>query len=658
METNNRARAQQWSHGAHMLRLVSCAFRERIASASDRAAVDYACRETVNRAVLTDDKSAFEHIYSMTKLDRLHVRFMPDGGDREACAGPIQFADNIVRPRIQNGTQSGISDTSWALFLEELSDSIRNEAEIYLQREVFYKHIEDQYRSYETLFHLLAAWPTLNADFPEAVHDRDSFLLQLASFSGHRTHPISKARLRLDPYDHAVRVPLSLEDLRTYSPEFAPDVCLPVLAVHKSRVSVQVSPEAAVTYTDFFARRFPSVFSDWRKQLDSGESQASQEYVPIPVHPLQLPEIRVRFAEQMASGTVKLLDDVRIEQRPTLSFRTMTPVGRPLEPQIKLTAAMQMTSEVRIIPPSLAYNAPVLSDVLCRIVRSDPDLNAVLRVSPEPASVYWGRDPERYSQDYTDGRQLCAVFKENPARQVGDDEIRMPISALFAPSPLSGVPVVGDIIRFAGAIDGERFAEFMSRYIRIVIASDIGLLARYGIALESHQQNADMVFGADGWPRALVYRDISDGVNVYEPLLQANGYDVRPLLHPYVKGLHATIAGPLQQVIHASFASHLLPVVSVAARLSGQREKGLHKITRQTVLSVLAEAQTRHASRLQGRFLESKEQTAQSLCEAAHQEIAEAVLERPMVSKCLLRMRAMQSIAPLYSTFDNPLRDG
>ncbi len=551
---------------------------------------------------------------------------------------PLAFADRALRDFARATLGPAFSTERWDRVLGELADSLRNEV------------LATQ--AQQALFAKVSPVDNLLCWLSEEGSGRDALLLQLGAFSGHRTHPATKMRLLLDPADPRHAVPLSIAQSRAFAPEFAPDVALPLLAVRAARCTTRLSANLTGTYTAYMRQSFPQAFAAWAQAC--GED--APDLLPIPVHPLHLPQLRHRFAWAMVAGEVREVPGAQVVQRPTLSLRTLTPVSRLDEPQIKTTIAMQMTSVVRTLAPARAYNAPVFSDLLTRIVAQDDDLCAVVRVVEEPVSVYWGQDPDPGRGDYQDGYHLAAVFKANPAGLVAADELRLPLNTLFAASPFGAGRILTDVMRASGVDGAATATAFVRSYARVVAGADIGMLARYGVGLESHQQNIDMILSHEGAPRALLYRDINGGVELYAPLLALNGYHPDRQCHPVRKGLHDALTVPLQQTAHTTLGAHLLPLVHIVAHAFDVPEPDLFGIIRDELALALEHVQTRHVPRLLRRLSPAEAMEARAVYAQVLARIGDNLLRQPLQTKCLLTMRALQSQRMVFTGVSNPLQ--
>lgn len=559
-----------------------------------------------------------------------------DGLNGPAGTGdPLSLVEGPLKAWVAEALGPEGAAPDWSALAEEIADSVNNEmlaVEAQLASEI---DLQTLARQTDNLFDLLRGGP-----LPDR-HDADSLVLQIGSFSGHRTHPATKMRLRSLP---SRRLALTPAEVTGTAPEFAPDVALPLYGVRRTCATASVSAREVGGYGSYFARGFPDAWANWTAGLRRLGLHTDQ-YWPLPVHPLQAHEIADRFGGALARGDLIAVPGAVIVQRPTLSYRTLTPVARPEEPQVKTALTMQMTSVVRTLAPARAFNAPVFSDLIAVILDGAPDIAARLRVLHEPASVYWGRDRTETSADYRDGAHAAAVFKDNPASLMRTDEIRIPLNTLFERSAVSGRPVIVDVMAIAGIDGALGAARYFADYAGVVLTGDLGLLVRYGIGLESHQQNLDLVFDFDGRPRASVYRDINGGLEMAEPLLLANGFDVRGECHPVRRGLHDSIAVPLRQFTHTTLMAHLIPMAMTIAQAYRADPLELFAVIRRLIAEGLADSHARHRARLRD----------PAVFDASLKAVHDGILRTPLRTKSLLTMRARQSQQMVFSTLPNPL---
>ncbi|MGP3561864.1 IucA/IucC family protein [Geobacillus sp. BK01] len=325
---------------------------------------------------------------------------------------------------------------------------------------------------------------------------------------GHHLHPGAKTKL-----------PMSPEDVFAYSAEFGGEPQLLIVAVRRSLCDFRFDG-----YEDpntFLFDRFPSL----RRPVAERFRQANrkpEDYVLIPVHPWQyehiIPDV---YREELRDGRLWLIEGVTIPTQATASFRTVLAKETPL--YIKTAVHSQMTSTVRSISPQSANNGAAYSQLFRAILEREHALSGIFLPVCEIGGCSFR------SEDPTKARNLSVIYREGPDRFLGEEEIAITGTALYAMSPFSGQPVVVDIIEeYAKATNRppsrETALSFLREYAGIAVRGFLTLLVKYGIGLEGHLQNTVPVF-RQGQPVKLLFRDWG-GIRLYRPRLLRQGLDI------------------------------------------------------------------------------------------------------------------------------------
>jgi len=646
-------RARNLAEQTHALRLIYAAKLEEIFENSVWLKVTSesgACED------LRTAEELLDFIYSRNDIVPVQLMFYRSNSSH-AIDSIFFLWDVILLDSIRAFMKDAFTLSSWERFRQELLDSLNNEIISFYARLNIENSIRSAHHGELNFWKWVTQNPYRQRWLQDNNHDLSSFLLQVGSFSGHRAHPSSKMKMIIDPKDPSIRKPLSAVSISIYSPEFARNVALQIIAIKAIQSTTKLSAlsrdgekvveetetEVADNYLLYFKESFPEIYETWKAALASQVGgDRIDEFVPIPIHPLQIPEIKYRFAQDIACGDIIFLPDVTVKQRPTISFRTLTPVNRENEPQIKTSINMQMTSVVRTLAPARAFNAPVLSDTLGVLLRKDTEMNGVLRILREPAAIYWGTNDDPEAKDYKDGYHLGAVFKDNPTLLTKSDEICIPLNTLLSASPFSGERILTDLMRSKAIKTKKEVLSFFQEYVGIVVKSDVGMLVKYGISLESHQQNIDIVFDFYGKPRAMVYRDINGGLEIFEPMLRLNGYDLRSKIHSNRKGLLDSIDLPLQQTMHTTLASHVFAVISVISKTYDVPKKFLLNIMHELVEIEVNCAKLYHLPPLFDKLPADKALAVKEKIMQAIYYVERGLLGHEVEIKCLTRMRINQ----------------
>ncbi|TDP93956.1 IucA/IucC family protein [Labedaea rhizosphaerae] len=212
----------------------------------------------------------------------------------------------------------------------------------------------------------------------------------------------------------------------------------------------------------------------------------------LPVHPLIV-----------ARGLVEA-DELGPEVIPTLSMRTVALADDPgVHLKLPLPTATLGARNTRSIKQGTLADGAEMQRLLAKVLAAEPALADTIVLADESV---WVDDPDEYR---------AALTRRYPSELDGAHLV--PLAALAAPDPW-GTGTVLD--RVAG---GDLDAWF-DRYLRVLLDFHVALWLRYGIALESHQQNITLALAGDRI--RLVYKD-NDGARVDPTRQQAAFADRR-----------------------------------------------------------------------------------------------------------------------------------
>jgi siderophore synthetase component len=316
----------------------------------------------------------------------------------------------------------------------------------------------------------------------------------LAASLPHPAYPTSQSRLGFSDAD----------SLR-YAPEYYPEFALSWVAVPRSRLAVAGRPA-------------PS--PDWPAMPEVGLPEAlAATHDLLPVHPVTArDQLELVLAEagltEPAGGVAgaAVAPGTALRVIPTLSTRTVAVISQP-GTHLKLplpTSTLGLLNRRSIAPGTLADGA-LVQGLLAAASRDDPRLDGLLLA-----------DESSYA--HTGHPYLGYLLRRLPA---GLDRHRIvPVAALLAPSPDAGPGadrplVIEELARWAWRGD---LTGLLTAYFRVLFGAAVRLFVSYGIALESHQQNAAVVLGAPAGDQAgqlrLLVKDF-DGALINLPRLTA-----------------------------------------------------------------------------------------------------------------------------------------
>ncbi|SDK53741.1 Siderophore synthetase component [Actinopolyspora mzabensis] len=505
-------------------------------------------------------------------LHRVHGPVLFDGGVAVVeLARPGQLI-GVLRPEAATETEAD----GWRRLRNELADSARNLA---LSRATV--------RRRSTLVSLRGAGLGSTGLLPALAfrHSASEVTLELDALTaeGHNTHPCGKVRGGFSPADST-----------RYTAESGRVVELRFAAVWRGFVR-STPDETGRSVGELLAEHFPALAAGSRRELLRRCVEPS-DYLLIPVHPWQARNVVPReYSAELASGALLLLDEPRLSCRPTLSVRTLV-TDRPGRHGRRLTVKtaldVLLTSARRTIAPESTRDGPVLGTLLRKLFAEDRVLASGAGIVPDLAGVAF-EPSEGGSASPGRRRGLSALLRQDPADSLHEGEQAVTAATLLAPSPVSGEPLLVELVDTMALHGHVTRAEasrwFLRDYAESLLAATLPLLSCYGIAVEAHLQNT-LVVVRHSRPVRLLLRDFA-GVRVHPGRLRAAGYEV-PTTRPGVtstedpavlraKMCHATLQANLAEVVVLLQRSCALPgpvawrivreaVSAVAARV-GQR---------------------------------------------------------------------------------------
>ena len=337
---------------------------------------------------------------------------------------------------------------------------------------------------------LTRLWPAVPdaLDVPDALCGTRGLLAYeaLAATMPHPAYPTSESRLGF-----------SDDDSLRYAPEYLPEFELHWIAVPRSRLVTVGRPDD----------RPPG----WPTAPGVGlpESLAATHDL-MPVHPatshreLDRALVETGLADQAVIAPVTSL-----RVTPTLSTRTVAVTGQPGS-HIKLplpTSTLGLLNR-RFIKPGTLADGALVRGILASAAHGDPLLGSLL-LADESTYAHAGH------------HYLGYMVRRLPT---GLDRCRIvPVAALLAPSPVAaeaGRPLVID--ELAGWARAGDLLGLFGAYLELLFGVHVRLFARYGIALEAHQQNTALVVGPAGEAARmrLLVKDF-DGTLIHLPRLAA-----------------------------------------------------------------------------------------------------------------------------------------
>jgi siderophore synthetase component len=304
---------------------------------------------------------------------------------------------------------------------------------------------------------------------------------RVAAFHDHPLYPTARAKLG---FDRAA--------LKAYSPESQQPFQLRWLALPRALVRASGEPE----------RDWPEA---WPGFADVGLAPALEDsHALLPVHPFvwgaQLDAMLAGcgLAAQAVAAPLPWLTVT-----PTLSVRTVALVDAPgWHLKVPLTIRTLGAKNIRTIKPSTIRDGHSVQTLLGAIAEREPAYTQRLLLSDERAGAH------------ADHRMFLGyILRRYPAAALEGSTV-VSVAALTAAAPQGGLVAQELAQRYYG---GDLLA-FFDEYLELTLGLHLTLWLRYGVALESNQQNSVLVLRDGEQGLRLLLKD-NDAARIHTGML-------------------------------------------------------------------------------------------------------------------------------------------
>ncbi|WP_042879086.1 IucA/IucC family protein [Cupriavidus necator] len=281
---------------------------------------------------------------------------------------------------------------------------------------------------------------------------------RVAGFLDHPYYPTARAKLGF-----------TANDLAHYAPEFQPVLALNWLAVPRERhhPSGDMLPP------------------NWPDFADVGLDPAlARSHALVPVHPFVWQHHLDGFmVEAGLDGQVIRAPRPYLRVSPTLSVRSLILLDAPdWHVKLPLTIRTLGAKNIRTIKPSTIGDGHRIQTLLGDIVRREPGLNGQVLLTDEVNGAHVDQRPF-----------LGYILRRYPEPQLANATV-VSVAGLLAETA-GGLCVAEEL---AGRYHGGDLDAWFDAYLALTLQLHLTLWLRYGIALESNQQNSMLVYGDDG----------------------------------------------------------------------------------------------------------------------------------------------------------------
>lgn len=515
----------------------------------------------------------------------------------DSCSVPQYL--KLLKQYQQKKNQSGFFER-WNSLEQELEESINNQALALAYHQYWQQSLKSEAKSHRSLW----SWLTEHHD-----SQHNMMFLEQWGCMGHPYHP-----------NFRVKKGFNAEETIHYSPEFNAQVTIHWVAVHRTMAFTSIDQ---TSFQLLFVSHFPVEFQHWssglkEKQLDP------DDYLPLPVHPWQWDNKLKSLCSAMLDSNKFLMIPELQKTKPSMSFRTMMPFDNH-SPHLKLAVGVHTTSAMRTVSPASVFNSSMLSEWLTTLLERHNNFERGLFLARDLAGI----NVSDHSIPAHEKKHVAMLVRENPVRFANESQQIVPLAALFGLSPLSQNPLLIELIEHS-TLNPEAY---FSEYCHCVLAGQLYLLVRYGIALEAHQQNT-LIIIQNNRPTGLVIRDLGGITLCYHHIFDLVD---KPELHPESSIISTELTDLSNKFIHGNLISNLTPWVNSLHSVYGISIDSLWRQVR-TVLKGLLDCY--------------RSEINPFIYQWAHQQF----LSRPWQQKSLLAMRLNQDQdESVFFKRENPL---
>lgn len=293
---------------------------------------------------------------------------------------------------------------------------------------------------------------------------------RLAAFLDHPYYPTARAKLGF-----------TTADLAAYAPEFAANFELHWLAVP----------------TGLYQATNPVLPDWWPSFADVGLDNAlAAHFSLLPIHPFMWRHhLDTQLVEAGLATAVLRAPKAYLAVAATLSVRTVVVCQDP-QWHLKLPLSIRTLGarNIRTIKPSTIHDGQVMQGILATIVGRCSAMKGRLLLTDE------SRGAVVAEQNF-----LGFILRGYPVEVVNTSVV--PVAALLADTP-AGVSVVEELAEHFYNGDVQ---ELFEAYVQLTLRLHLTLWIRYGVALESNQQNSMLVLAAQSPKMRLLLKDNDAG---------------------------------------------------------------------------------------------------------------------------------------------------
>lgn len=257
------------------------------------------------------------------------------------------------------------------------------------------------------------------------------------------------------------------------------------------------------------------------QQLLSAQNLIVQEYYLMPIHDWQWQrQIIQLYPEDIARNNIVYLGHSSDDYLATQSIRSFNNQSDYRKFQVKLPISIFNTAVYRGLPHERTELAPLLTQWLKDIHKQDSFFHQKTRLIMlgEIASISYAHPI--YNQidgvPYQYQELLGVIWRENVNNYLEKSEFVMSMAALIHLDK-NNEPLVIELIKRSGLT----IAQWLEQLFAVCLPPLLHWLYKYGIAFSPHGENTMLVMDENYQPKALVFKDFIDDVNISQHNLKS-----------------------------------------------------------------------------------------------------------------------------------------
>ncbi|KZL24429.1 IucA/IucC family siderophore biosynthesis protein [Pseudovibrio sp. Ad37] len=403
----------------------------------------------------------------------------------------------------------------------------------------------------------------------------------------------AEALLQMQPYElHALleghpkavankgRLGWGAEDVARFAPESQQPIELLWLAARREHC--EISDSDIHTEKSFLKDALGATEMTHLMDTLKNKGGTLESYCLVPVHPWQWDHVlQQTYINDLQTADLIMLGSFGGRYVSGPSLRTLTSLGRPESPDVKVALTILNTSAWRGIPGKYIAHGSDLSEWLDGIVQADDHLKNKVSILKELRGV-WYRHPF-YQQlrdiPYQHNETLGVIWREPADYKVGPNR-RAYLYAALLHKDGSGVPLAAHLAQNAD-LD---LTDWLQKLFEVTVVPLYHMLCVYGLGFIAHGQNITVVL-EDNVPVGMAIKDLQGDVDLVN--------EIYPEQCDLTDELRALLpAKPPAYIVHDIQTAHFVTVLrflsSSLAQARQMTETCFYQILADTLKSYIA----------------------------------------------------------------------